>query len=220
MIIVNSPNFNERKLDIDMIVLHYTGMQSFEEALNRLCDKNAEVSCHYLIAMNGDIYSLVDEAKRAWHAGISSWQGIKDINSRSIGIEIENKGHDFGYHKFPEIQINSLINLCHKLIKKYNIKPINIVGHSDVAPERKEDPGEFFPWDLLNQNGIGIYSKEFLPPPTDFDLKKGLEKIGYDISNLDKTIIAFKRRFIKDDLTCEINPKLISKIYTIYSLVK
>lgn len=142
---------------IDMLVLHYTGMQSGSEALKRLCDPAAKVSAHYLIEEDGRIFQLVDEAQRAWHAGVSHWRGHNDINARSIGIEIVNPGHEWGYRPFSDAQIAALIPLCQAIIARYNIPARNIVGHSDVAPARKQDPGELFPWEHLAKAGIGLW---------------------------------------------------------------
>lgn len=177
-------------------------MQSLEAALERMTDKQYEVSAHYCIANDGRIFQLVKDEKKAWHAGKSFWNNVDGLNDSSIGIEIENKGHEFGYEKFPDIQMNSVMELCKELIKKYNIKPQNILGHSDIAPERKEDPGEFFDWKLLAQNGIGIYHDlEFsnaeykdIKEISDSELKK-LSEIGYKIESPRHTIAAFYRRF-------------------------
>ena len=141
-----SANFNGRYSPVDMIVLHYTGMKTGQEALDRLCNPAAAVSTHYLIFENGDIYNLVEEEFRAWHAGLSQWRGIPDVNSRSIGIEIVNPGHEFGYVPFTAEQIQSVIDLCKDIMTRHHIPAGNILGHSDVAPARKSDPGELFPF--------------------------------------------------------------------------
>lgn len=151
-----SPNYNERKTPLDMIIIHYTDMASAQDALERMCDAASEVSAHYLIGKDGQIYQMVKDEMRAWHAGVSSWEGESDINSRSIGIELDNGGETQDYPPFPGVQIETLIDLCHSLIAKHNILPTRIIGHSDVAPGRKKDPGPQFPWDLLNKNGLGI----------------------------------------------------------------
>ena len=147
-----------------MLILHYTGMKNAKDALGRLCDPKAEVSAHYLIEENGKTYQLVDDKNRAWHAGKSYWAGQTDINSHSIGVEIVNKGHEFGYEAFSNAQILSLIKLCKPLIKKYNIKPQNVLGHSDIAPARKIDPGHLFPWERLAGVDIGLW-----PAPNEMD---------------------------------------------------
>jgi len=152
-----SPNFNERPKGaaIDMIVLHYTGMQSAEGAIERLCDTASQVSSHYLIDEQGRITRMVPDEKRAWHAGVSNWMGKSDLNNCSIGIEIANGGHDFGQPPYPQMQILALIGLCRDLMARHGIPSKRVLGHSDIAPARKEDPGEWFPWDVLASAGIG-----------------------------------------------------------------
>ncbi len=152
-----SPNFNARQLPVTLLVLHYTGMPTMQQALDRLRDPAAAVSAHYLVDEDGTVYQLVDEASRAWHAGISSWAGETDINSAAIGIEIVNPGHEFGYRKFPAAQIVALIILTKDILTRYDIPPQNIVGHADIAPARKQDPGELFPWDQLAAAGISNF---------------------------------------------------------------
>ncbi len=151
-----SPNHGVRTLPIDMLLLHYTGMKTGHEALERMCDPEWKVSAHYLVEEDGRIFKLVDEARRAQHAGVSTWHGERDTNSRSIGIEIVNPGHEWGYQPFPDAQISALIGLSQQILSRHKIENKFIIGHSDVAPNRKSDPGELFPWDLLAQNGIGI----------------------------------------------------------------
>lgn len=150
-------NVNERRglEKPDMLVLHYTGMPSGDQALNWLCVEESQVSCHYLIYEDGRIVQMVGEDKRAWHAGVSTWLGHEDINSRSIGIEIVNQGHDHGYPDFPDVQVKAVIALCKDILVRQEIAPRNVVGHSDIAPGRKQDPGEKFPWAQLFDNGIG-----------------------------------------------------------------
>ena len=158
-----SPNFNTKKRitkEIKFIIFHYTGMEKESEAINRLTSIQSEVSCHYLIKRNGEIIAMVPESYIAWHAGKSSWGDYKSLNKNSIGIEITNPGHEFNYKKFTKKQITSLIRLSKFLIKKYKINFENILGHSDVAPERKKDPGEKFPWKYLSQNRVGLWHSE------------------------------------------------------------
>ncbi len=155
-----SPNFNDRKLPISILVLHYTGMESGAAARERLCDPAAEVSAHWLVHEDGRAENLVAEENRAWHAGVGSWNGITDINSASIGIEIVNGGHnvplpDGSLPPYPDAQILAVIKLSKEIIGRHRIKPNNIVGHSDIAPGRKEDPGEHFPWAGLSAAGVG-----------------------------------------------------------------
>ncbi len=189
-----SPNFDERTglARPDMIVLHYTGMQFSHEALDRLRDVKARVSSHYMVMDNGSIVQLVPEVKRAWHAGLSSWNGDTDINSRSIGIEICNPGHEFGYPEFPARQIAAVITLCRSILTRNIVRPENIVAHSDVAPSRKQDPGEKFPWKRLAQSNIGLWVEPVsiaegpvLKPDDTGDkvveLQKALTDYGYGI---------------------------------------
>ncbi|HHL43108.1 MAG TPA: N-acetylmuramoyl-L-alanine amidase [Hellea balneolensis] len=152
-----SPNFDERALPVSVLVLHYTGMENAEVALERLRCPEAKVSSHYMIDEDGQVFQLVDENMRAWHAGVSSWHGVRDLNSASIGIEIVNGGHDFGLPPFPDIQIDAVMSLSKSILERHNIDKFNIVAHSDIAPARKQDPGERFPWALLAKNGIGVF---------------------------------------------------------------
>ncbi len=152
-----SPNFDARDQSIDMLVLHYTGMKTADEALARLCDPDAKVSAHYTIGRDGRVYAHVPEEMRAWHAGVSYWAGTRNVNARSIGIEIVNPGHEFGYVPFADAQIAALIDLADGIFARHKIPPARVVGHSDVAPARKEDPGELFPWKPLAEFGIGVW---------------------------------------------------------------
>lgn len=157
-----SPNHGPRPAGarIDILLLHYTGMRNRDEALVRLCDPAAEVSAHYLIDEDGTAYLLVEEKARAWHAGVSHWAGDSDVNSRSIGIELVNPGHEFGYRPFPDSQIDALTALCRDILARHRIPPARVLGHSDVAPARKQDPGELFPWARLARSGIGLWPDE------------------------------------------------------------
>ena len=160
-----SPNFNINKrkpTNIKFIIFHYTGMKKESDAINLLTDQRSKVSCHYFIKKNGEIITMVPDLYISWHAGISSWKKYKSMNRNSIGIEISNPGHDFIYKKFSTKQINSLLKLTIFLVKKYKIKNNYILGHSDIAPDRKQDPGEKFPWQYLSKNKIGYW----------YDLKK------------------------------------------------
>jgi len=188
-----SPNHDDRGgVPIDMLVLHYTGMQTAEAALERLCDPDAKVSAHYTVDEAGRTYAHVPEARRAWHAGVSFWAGVTDVNARSIGIELVNPGHEFGYRAFPEAQIVSLITLCHGILSRHPIPAARMLGHSDVAPARKEDPGELFPWERLAKEGIGLW-----PGQTESGLgPEALTRFGYDPeAPQDKVITAFQRHF-------------------------
>ncbi len=151
-----SKNFDSRKYKIQFIVLHYTETKNLEEAIDLLTSKKRKVSCHFVVDTDGQIYNLVSESKRAWHAGESSWKGLQDMNSRSIGIEMVNPGEK-KLKNYPKAQINQLINLIHFLEEKFNIPFYNILGHSDIAPHRKIDPGKHFPWKELHKNKIGLW---------------------------------------------------------------
>lgn len=170
-----SPNFNERAYDApSMILIHYTGMRTAKEALERLCEPESQVSAHFVIDERGRVDRLVDPARRAWHAGRSYWAGDTDINSASIGIELVNKGHEFGYHAFSERQIGKLGFVCLELIEQYGIAPHRILGHSDVAPGRKVDPGHYFPWERLAERGIGLW-----PEPNDMDFEAAKDLLDH-----------------------------------------
>jgi N-acetylmuramoyl-L-alanine amidase len=212
--ILHSPNHstkNRSKNNIKFIVIHYTGMQSERACIRRLTSKSSQVSTHYLINRKGSIIRMVDEKKTAWHAGKSKWKNLTNLNSQSIGIELVNKGHQFGYENFSKKQITNLILLCLELVKKYKIKKKNIVGHSDIAPLRKKDPGEKFPWIFLAKKKIGYWhnvSKKNIKNQNSSTslLRKfffnNLYKIGYryfdkkkSSKNDLKVIKAFQRRF-------------------------
>lgn len=152
-----SPNHEPRALPVDFLILHYTGMASGREAEERLRDPAAKVSSHYLVHEDGRTVQLVSEQRRAWHAGAALWDGLTDINSRSIGIEIVNGGHDFGCPPFPAAQIAAVIALCRDILSRWPIPPHRVLAHSDIAPDRKRDPGEMFPWKTLHQNGVGLW---------------------------------------------------------------
>ena len=177
-----------------MLVVHYTGMQSAEAALARLCDPAAKVSAHYLIDEDGKVHRLVAEDKRAWHAGLAYWRGQRNINARSIGIELVNPGHEFGYRPFPEPQMTALIALAGDILSRHAIPARNVVGHSDVAPDRKLDPGELFDWPRLAAAGIGLWPGESSADGTDRDIRALLTDYGYDPSAR-QSLSAFQRHF-------------------------
>ena len=195
-----SPNFDERKdAPIDILIMHYTGMETGAGAVARLCDPEARVSSHYTVDEDGTIYQHVPEECRAWHAGISYWAGARDINARSIGIEIVNPGHEFGYRSFPDVQIGAVIQLSKGIVARHAIPKERVIGHSDVAPARKTDPGELFPWGTLALSGIGLW-----PQTRKHRLKvsfeDGLRAFGYGLSpdmdvETSKVIEAFQRHF-------------------------
>ncbi|WP_415271525.1 N-acetylmuramoyl-L-alanine amidase [Candidatus Pelagibacter sp. Uisw_121] len=193
-----SPNFNSKKRtskQIKFIIFHYTGMKNESDALSRLTDIQSEVSCHYLIKNNGVIVKIVPDLYIAWHAGKSSWKNYKSLNHNSIGIEITNPGHEHDYKKFKKKQIISLLKLTKLLIKKYKINPKNILGHSDIAVQRKKDPGEKFPWEYLSKNKIGIWhrlNKQVLTKNR--KLKTNKEEVNFFFNNLLKIGYSKKNR--------------------------
>ena len=228
MIIKNSysPNFSKKSRknnDINLIIIHYTGMQSKIASIKRLINPKYKVSCHYLIDRKGEILRLVEDNKIAWHAGKSKWKKFINLNKNSIGIELVNKGHKIKYQKFTDIQINNLIKLIKHLKKKYKIKNSNIVGHSDVAPLRKMDPGEKFPWKKLEKNSIGNWYKHKRIKVKRLDSEKikkiffkNLFKIGYRYFNKTKNssknnlvVKAFQRHYLQNKVTGKIDPKTL-----------
>lgn len=193
-----SPNHDERSAPISMIVLHYTGMESAEAAIDRLRDPAAKVSCHYLVAEDGTTLRMVPEDRRAWHAGQSHWRGVADVNSASIGIEIVNPGHEFGYRPFPDEQMAALIPLVADVKSRHNITRGNVVGHSDIAPARKRDPGELFPWGHLARLRLALPrpTRNLMDPHwTEGGFLLALERFGYDVTDPMAAIMAFQRRF-------------------------
>ena len=193
-----SPNCDARALPITMVVLHYTGMQTGAEAEERLVDPAAKVSAHYLIGEDGEVVRLVPEARRAWHAGRSFWRGLTDINSASIGIELVNPGHEWGYREFPRAQMEALLPLLARIVKTHDVPRANVVGHSDVAPARKDDPGELFDWPLLARHHLALPVPEVvLGDPFDNagSVLLALERFGYDITDGRAAVRAFQRRW-------------------------
>jgi N-acetylmuramoyl-L-alanine amidase len=213
-----SPNFNDRAENIALayIIVHYTGMRNAAEAFTRLCDPATEVSAHYVIEENGTVTQLIDEGQRAWHAGHSFWRGVRDLNSASIGIELVNPGHEYGYRAFPEAQIAALQNLLPGIITRHEMAPATcLLAHSDIAPTRKKDPGELFPWPHLAQQGFGLWPE---PDGSDFesahasDAPDLLTAIGYDVSNLPAAIRAFQRRYHPENLSGIAGPHTIARL--------
>jgi N-acetylmuramoyl-L-alanine amidase len=193
-----SPNFDERQLPVSMLVLHYTGMKDAASALARLTDPAAKVSSHYVVTEDGEVLALVDEEKRAWHAGRSRWRGISDVNSASIGVEIVNPGHEWGYRPYPEPQMQALIPLVGEIVARHGIEPANVVGHSDVAPQRKLDPGELFDWERLARLRLALpRPRRNLTDPhwTPAGFLLALERFGYDVGDGPAAVRAFQRRF-------------------------
>jgi N-acetylmuramoyl-L-alanine amidase len=196
-----SPNFDARPegTRVDILIMHYTGMQSAKAALDRLCDADARVSSHYTVDEDGTIYRHVAEEYRAFHAGVSYWAGATDINARSVGIEIVNPGHEFGYRAFPEPQIEAVIALSKEILSRHPIPRARVIGHSDVAPARKTDPGELFPWRHLAGEGIGLWPSK-TGGALDTSFAEALKTYGYGIApegqaTEEQTIIAFQRHF-------------------------
>lgn len=223
-----SPNFNSRPegIKIDTLVIHYTGMKTGEEALKRLCDENSEVSAHYMIEEDGEIIPIVAESDRAWHAGASSWRGQENVNDFSIGIELVNPGHEFGYKAFPDRQIDSLMRLCQELFERHPIENRNVVGHSDIAPKRKQDPGELFDWEALAIEGIGAWPDMPKDISSNLSLKAGdegdavrdlqrrLAFFGYEINTdgsfgieTSYVVKAFQRHFVPEKIDGVFNGK-------------
>ena len=210
-----SPNFDARTAPPDMVVLHCTGMPTGEEALTRLRDPAAKVSAHFLIEEDGRTFALVPEERRAWHAGVSFWKGERNLNGVSIGVELVNPGHDWGYRPFPEAQITALLELLAGVRDRWDVTDARIIGHSDIAPDRKLDPGELFPWKRLAEAGFGLWAE---PPPAPgaplklgeestavFALQAGLTRLGYDCAPSGRydeptalTVTAFQRHWRPD----------------------
>lgn len=213
---IPSPSFDERANGgpIDILLLHYTGMPTAAAALERLCTPEAKVSAHYLIDEGGRITRLVAEGKRAWHAGVSSWAGITDINSRSIGIELVNPGHEFGYRRFPADQIRALAALAGEIVTRHPIPARRVLGHSDVAPARKTDPGELFDWPYLAARGIGAWPETGLvvAPPDAANGPALLAAYGYDIADLTAAIAAFQRHFRPDRIDGALDRETLTRL--------
>ncbi|MDX5360905.1 MAG: N-acetylmuramoyl-L-alanine amidase [Alphaproteobacteria bacterium] len=207
-----SPNYGDRKgREVGWLVLHYTGMRSSEESLARLCDPAAEVSAHYFIDEDGAVTQLVPEDRRAWHAGAGCWRGERDMNSVSIGIELQNPGHEFGYRPFPDAQIEALCALLADVLDRNVLTPDRVIGHSDLAPERKCDPGELFPWEKLARRGLALPSPRpprHAPPMGAAGVRACLSLIGYEVGRgpgwdrrTRAALAAFQRRWRPERVT-------------------
>jgi N-acetylmuramoyl-L-alanine amidase len=228
-----SPNHGERQGGgaPDMILLHYTGVADNKAALSHLCNPASKVSAHYFVMQDGAIVQLVAESRRAWHAGTSAWAGETDINSRSIGIELANPGHEQGYPAFPKRQIAALIALCRSILTRYRIPAHRVLAHSDVAPARKQDPGEKFPWDLLAASGIGLCVKPAPigregpvftlgeTNPTIEEAQRLLAQYGYDVSpsgyfdaRTRDAVAAFQRHFRRQRVDGMIDPSTLATL--------
>lgn len=192
-----SPNFDTRSLPISMVVLHYTGMESAAAAIDQLANPAAKVSAHWVVTEDGTIVAMVDEADRAWHAGRAWWRGITDVNSASVGIEIVNPGHEFGYRPFSAAQMASVERLVAAAVQRHSVDPSNVVGHSDVAPARKMDPGELFDWPRLAALGLAtpVPAGGTDPLWSDAATCEALARYGYDVTDATAAVTAFQRRF-------------------------
>jgi len=232
-----SPNHDERPADepIDTLILHYTGMQTAREAIDRLCDPDAKVSSHYVVDEDGTVLRLVPEDRRAWHAGVSFWRGHGVLNGRSIGIEIVNPGHEWGYRDFPALQMAAVCDLCLAILSRHRIPARNVVAHSDVAPDRKEDPGEKFDWEGLARNGVGLW------PIGVLDLGPGgvvreagglrpvraaLAQIGYGVAPegaldpaLSTVLRAFQRHWRQEAVTGQADAGTVARLRAMAELV-
>ncbi len=220
-----SPNFDARPPGqaVDILLLHYTGMASAAAALARMCDESAKVSAHYCIDEDGLLTRLVPEDKRAWHAGVASWAGADDINARSIGIELVNPGHEFGYRPFPEAQMARLIELARDVLARQPIPPGRVLGHSDVAPLRRQDPGELFDWARLAAAGIGLWPGDApaLAPGEPSEIERQLTAFGYGYLEQDfpAVVAAFQRHFRPAALTGEVDAESAGRLRALVALV-
>jgi N-acetylmuramoyl-L-alanine amidase len=223
-----SPNHDARPegAAIDILVLHYTGMKTAKEALARLCDPQARVSAHYTIDRDGRVYRHVPEERRAWHAGVSYWAGERNVNARSIGIEIVNPGHEFGYVPFADAQIGALIDLSRGIFARHPIPPHRVVGHSDVAPPRKTDPGELFPWKELAEYGIGVWwqNAPLAGDAAAARVSELLAQFGYGVPPdvdwpLESVITAFQRRFRTEKIDGMADPETVARLSALVTTV-
>ena len=199
-----SPNFDMRERSVNAIVLHYTGMKSAAAALERLCDPDARVSAHYLLDEDGAVVRMVRESDRAWHAGVSHWRGVEGLNDTSVGIELVNPGHEWGYRAFPDVQVRALIPLIAAIRERHDVPRANVVGHSDIAPARKEDPGELFPWEWLARHDLCLpRPSQPLADPLwgDAAFLTALQRWGYEVADGPAAVRAFQRRWRPEDIT-------------------
>ena len=208
-----SPNHGPRRGEgpIDILLLHYTGMPTAAAALDRLCDPAAQVSAHYLIDEDGTVWRLVDELRRAWHAGDSFWAGDSDVNSRSIGIELANPGHGPDYRAFPDPQMQALEALAQDIMRRHPIPSHRALGHSDVAPGRKRDPGELFDWSRLAKHGIGLWSEASVPDAGCADAAALMPRLGYRDASID-AVAAFQLHFRPERVTGIADPETLARL--------
>jgi N-acetylmuramoyl-L-alanine amidase len=211
-----------------MLILHYTGMRSAQEAIDRLRDPVARVSSHYVVDQDGAVLRLVPEERRAFHAGVSYWRGHAGLNARSIGIEIVNPGHEWGYRDFPALQLAAVCDLCLAILARHPIPARNVVGHSDVAPYRKQDPGEKFDWESLAHNGVGLWPDTIREPPAGMvsvrQVATALAEIGYDMSDqsdaaFGTVLRAFQRHWRQEAVTGEADPGTLARLEAVRRLV-
>ncbi|MFD2144572.1 N-acetylmuramoyl-L-alanine amidase [Mucilaginibacter antarcticus] len=208
---VASVNFGIRKANY--VIMHYTAQDSVQQTIRTFTLKHTEVSAHYLIGKDGKVYHMVNDYLRSNHAGVGKWGSLTDMNSISLGIEIDNKGNE----PFTTAQTKSLILLLAQLKKAYAIPQANFLGHQDFAPKRKVDPGTYFPWKILSENGFGIWRDDVLEPaPENFDYKTALKLIGYDVSDVNAAIVAFKRHFVQTDSTARLSQLDLNVLYNVY----
>jgi N-acetylmuramoyl-L-alanine amidase len=221
-----SPNHDQRPGAVDVLILHYTGMKTAQDAIDRLRDPQSRVSSHYVVDEDGTIYRLVAEDRRAWHAGISFWRGRTGLNDTSIGIEIVNPGHEWGYRPFPPAQIQSVTALSQAILARHPIPARNVVAHSDVAPDRKQDPGELFPWQQLAVAGIGLWphAEGHETGPLAWDeitVRSALASIGYDATHPDLATLlrAFQRHWHPDSVTGQADAGTILRLDRLLRMV-
>jgi N-acetylmuramoyl-L-alanine amidase len=219
-----SPNQDDRPqgTPIDMLILHYTGMQSAQEAIDRLRDPVARVSSHYVVDEDGAVLRLVPEERLAWHAGVSYWRGHTELNARSIGIEIVNPGHEWGYRDFPVLQLAAVCDLCLDILSRHPVPARNVVAHSDVAPDRKEDPGERFDWRSLAENGVGLWPEDGSDISDVSDVRAALSDIGYRVAPegaIDAVLRAFQRHWRPEAITGEADAGTLARLFAVRQLV-
>ncbi|CAO3354404.1 N-acetylmuramoyl-L-alanine amidase [Azospirillum melinis] len=225
-----SPNHGPRAdgARVELLILHYTGMPTAAHALERLCDPASQVSAHYTVDEDGTVYAHVPEDRRAWHAGRSSWRGTEDVNSRSIGVEIVNPGHEFGYRPFPPVQMAAVAALCLGIVARHGIAAADVLGHSDVAPARKEDPGELFDWSGLAARGVGLWPTPSHAddtgddgaadgPVTEAGVAALLGRYGYDATE-PRALLAFQRHFHPGCLTGLPDPETVRRLRALLRL--
>lgn len=208
---VGSTNFGIRKANY--VIIHFTAQDSVQQTIRTFTIKSTEVSAHYVVGKDGKVYHMVNDYLRSNHAGVGKWGSVTDMNSISLGIEVDNNGSE----PFTDAQVKSLLQLLAQLKKAYNIPTANFIGHQDFAPLRKPDPGPLFPWKTLATNGFGYWSDDVLEiAPQNFDYKTALRLMGYDTSNLNAAIIAFKRHFVQDDSTAQLSQLDLNVLYNVY----